>query len=183
MLMLSSCKKTNSIDSTPASQIWPFEVGNTWVYVDSSFDTTGALRSVVDQPRAVTIDLLIAGERWYHMAGDSRFYTNRSDGLWVIWDFSDSSVHSLLFKYPCKVGDTWKYGRGHVTVLSTDTTLTVPSGTYHCYEYLIQYNSRPEQYCYLYPGVGFIRTDHFLTTSSGKLYKNYTSELKSVTIK
>jgi hypothetical protein len=95
---------------------------------------------------------------------------------------------TLLYKYPDSVGDSWNTSYYDSTTLQvsveqTSTSVTVPQGTYACYEYKTLYNSEPQEDDYFYPGVGFIADDYYSYTNSGRMYKKAHRELVSVTLK
>jgi hypothetical protein len=185
VFMLSSCKKSNPVESSPSVlQIWPFKTGNTWAYQAISFDSTGTVTQSGSGAFIVTTDTIVGGETWYHLStAGAMFYTNRSDGLWVMWNNTSGLNQELLFKYPVSAGDNWNYGADLVFVQSTDTLITVMAGTYHCYEYRVFYNSNPLCDYYCCPGVGFIAEDYFSSTNSGRLYRAWNLRTSSVTLK
>jgi hypothetical protein len=184
VFLLTSCKKSNPVDSSPSVlQIWPLKSGNTWAYHLIYYDTTGAISQSGSGAFVVTTDTIVGGETWYHISGSgTTFYTNRSDGFWVMSNSTSGLFQGLLFKYPDSAGDSWNYGGDQIFVQSTDTSITVPAGTYHCYEYRLLYNSKPVCDYYYCPGVGFIAEDYYSSTNSGRLYRAWSLSISSVTL-
>jgi hypothetical protein len=180
VFLLTSCKKDNPVDSSPSvKQIWPLKAGNTWAFNIVEYDTLGAVAQSGSGAFVVTTDTIVAGETWYHIAGGgSTLYTNRSDGFWGVSPDPSGIFPFLLFKYPVSAGDTWNGGGDPVFLQSADTVITVPAGTFHCYEYRLS-----SDYYYFCPGVGLIGEDSYSRTNSGRLYIAGRLSTTSVTLK
>jgi hypothetical protein len=186
VFMLTSCKKDNPVDSSPSvKQIWPLKPGNTWAFSTIEYDTTGAVTQSGSGAFVVTTDTIVGGETWYHISSSgTTFYTNRSDGFWVMSNSTFGLFQGLLFKYPVSAGDSWNCGGDQIFLQSADTLITVPAGTFHCYEYRLLYNSEPmSDYYYYCPGVGIIAEDSYSSTNSGRLYIEGRLSITSVTLK
>ena len=184
VFMLTSCKKDNPVDSSPSvKQIWPLKPGNTWAYHAIEYDTTGAITQSGSAVIVVTKDTIVGGETWYQISGigsgGSMFYTNRSDGLWVMSNSTSGLFQSLYFKYPVSAGESWNLGGDQIFLQSADTLITVPAGTFHCYEYRLPMSD----YVYFCPGVGFIAEDSYSSTNSGRLYLVGRQSITSFTLK
>jgi hypothetical protein len=181
VFVFTSCSKDNPVDSSPSvKQIWPLKPGNTWVVCATEYDTTGAVTQTGSGAIIVTTDTVVAGETWYHISGvGSMFYTNRSDGLWVMLNSTAGLFQGLFFKYPVSAGDSWNLGGDQISLQSADTLITVPAGTFHCYEYRLSIND----YYYYCPGVGFIAEDSYSSTNSGRLYIRERLSITSFTLK
>jgi hypothetical protein len=182
--MLTSCKKDNPVDSSPSvKQIWPLKMGNTWAVHMIEYDTTGAVTQSGSGTLVVTTDTIVGGETWYQISGVGSdglmFYTNRSDGLWVMSSSTSGLFQGLFFKYPVSAGDSWNLGGDQMFLQSADTLITVPAGTFHCYEYRLSMSD----YYYFCPGVGFIAEDSYSSTNSGRLYIVARISIASFTLK
>jgi hypothetical protein len=180
VFFLPSCKKDNPVDSSPsAKQIWPLKAGNTWAFNTIDYDTTGAVAQSGPGSFVVTTDTIVGGETWYHISGGgSTLYTNRADGFWGMSPGPSGIFQGLLFKYPVSAGDSWNSGGDQILLQSADTLITVPAGTYHCYEYRLS-----SDYYFFCPGVGIIGEDSYSRTNSGRLYIAGRLSLTSVTLK
>jgi hypothetical protein len=170
-MMLTSCKKENPVESSStAKQIWPLKSGNAWAYHVIEYDTTGVITQSGSGAIAVTKDTIVGADTWYQISGfgssGSMFYANRSDGLWIMSNNTSGIFKGLIFKYPVNTGESWNLGGDQVFLQSTDTVITVPAGTFHCYAYRLSMSD----YYYFCPGVGFIAMDSYSRTSSGRPY-------------
>lgn len=174
IFMVSSCNKANPVGPSSGQQIWPLKVGDTWAYRLTYFDTTGAVNDTANATLVITSDTLFDGDTWYQINWQADFYTNKSDGLWMTqFQTTPNTVPilpQLLWKYPANAGDSYD----SVTVESTNTSVTIPQGTYICYDYRDHYNSKPVSDNYLCPGVGRIATDFFLIRTQVVYIRNGT---------
>ncbi len=98
------------------------------------------------------------------------YNSNQANGysLGYISDLNNTSsmLNNTVWKYPAKVGDFYSFTQkpgGRVTacrVSSTNIKVSVPAGTYTCYEYDIVSTSDPNTVytrCYMCPNVGLIK--------------------------
>jgi hypothetical protein len=179
--LLASCKKDNPVDSSSSvKQLWPLKTGNTWSFSAVAYDSTGTVTQSGSGSLVVTADTLVGDETWYHISGGgSVFYTNRSDGIWGMSTGTSGIFQGLFFKYPVSIGDSWNFGGDQIFLQSADTVITVPAGTFHCYEYRMSMSD----YYYFCPGVGFIAEDSYSTTNSGSLYIRERLSITSFTLK
>jgi hypothetical protein len=162
-------KSDNPASASPSVTIsgpFPLKVGNVWNYKLTSFDTSGvALAAPQDFVYQITKDTAVFNEQWYCMSG-ALYYINRTDGVWRV--FNGTPV--LFFKYPAKLSDSYSSSIGRIRVMSIDTSITVPKGTFHCYQYrLSQANGSQFDYYFL-EGIGIARIDVFEQTLSGRTY-------------
>ena len=166
----------------------PLAAGNAWTYRTVEFDRHGVpIDSVERSPvREVVADTVVADETWHRVAvfyegtGDrgSDWWAVREDGLWS--DPGDlDGAGSLHLPYPAPPGAT---GAGRLgekwTLASTDTTVTVPAGTFRCHHYRYRgaYMTYDDDFFYA-PGVGRVLSvyhDYF----NGK-YERVREELTS----
>ncbi len=184
VFMLASCKKDNPVDSSSSvKQIWPLKTGSTWAYHAIEYDTTGSVTQSGSGALAVIRDTIVGAETWYQISGagsgGSMFCTNRSDGLWLMSIGTSGLFQGLFFKYPVSAGDSWNYGGDQIVLQSADTSITVPAGTFHCYEYRLSMSD----YYYYCPGVGFIGEDSYSSTNSGRRYLAARLSITSFTLK
>jgi hypothetical protein len=171
LFLLGGCGKNNetSVASPPPVVIsgpFPLMVGNNWTYKLTSFDTSGvALGAPADFVYQVISDSTVFNEKWYYLSG-ALYYVNRSDGVWRVLN----GTPVLFLKYPASVNDSYSSSLGRLRVMSTGTTITVPKGTYSCYQYrLSQANGSQFDYYFL-EGIGFVRIDVFEQTLGGRTY-------------
>jgi len=192
LLVLSACSDDENPVNPPeiASVISPLDIGNKWVYQRSNYEADGSV--LIRDTITVFIlgDTLIDNEQWFawgvsEPAGE--FFTNKTDGLW--YRQKNVSTPGLAAKYPAEDGDTFTERHGDtVLVVSTNRIVTVPGGTFSCYEYMqppslsggltVRFRYLHE-YC---PGVGLIRMEQFITPGSDPEYLRYSLELLSYSI-
>lgn len=185
--MLPSCQKSNPVGPTGGQQIIPLKIGNTWLMHYTGYDTTGITRGAIDDTFKITTDTVVAGDTWYSISStvfSTLYLTNKSDGIWTS---GSSTAPCLIFKYPANVGDNWNAQVDpsttfQISLQSKTISVTVPKGTYTCYEYRLITNSQPYLDLYLSPGVGFVAMDVYSSTNSGRSYKQAHGELTSFTL-
>ena len=174
-LFISCIKDDNSVnpeDSTGV--IMPLEVGNEWIYIDSTFSESGSLEKVDTSKLAITSKTIINynGKNIEVFIFESdqtknvkTFLRNEIDGLYIYggryFDKDFLLGKSLLCKYPVNVGDIWEqkiydYNIRDSTFFIWDTLLTTcisinqklntSRGELECYVYNYQQNFGNEIY-------------------------------------
>lgn len=150
-------------------QIVPLKIGNYWHYRLTLFDGLAeVVKGVQENYTRVVRDTIIAGERWYVLLktfgttppdSGEVFATNRSDGYYELF----VTTPQLKIPYPANSGE--KFVRRYTTpaefidsiyVGSTDTSVTVPAGTFSTYHYrhVVSYGDTYYSDNYYVPGVG-----------------------------
>lgn len=173
---------SDSSSSTSGNVIMPLAIGNKWCdatewYTDGILDTT--INGCYRLTEAEQIDSLICYREEYGVTtGFTRYYSNRSDGLWLVScrGIIGGCLKRLYIPYPATVGtalepDTSIYRQidssnggwreyedtaiTALTLVSVDTLVEVPAGSFHCYKYeYVHLNSRADRsrwstfYCY-----------------------------------
>lgn len=142
VLLLPGCNPL--APDAPSDVIMPLAVGNMWIGNKITYDAQGNPLSAPDTLR-VTRDMKSGSETMFD-ASDGETYINRADGMWR----EAGQCSCLRAKYPAKQGDMFNEETTKVLlpdelapvdmktamlVVSTDTTVTVPAGTYRCYHY------------------------------------------------
>ena len=169
------CKdnSTNSVPQISTNQIVPLKVGNQWNLTVNSYDSSNVLQSG-NISIMILRDTVIAGQRWYEMP-IHLLCQNDSIGLTI---YSESS-NQLMFKYPAKVGEVYFNYGDTVTVVNVDTLITVPAGTFKCYQYHYKSNSS----WFISPGVGFIKYEATKLSNANTLMVYYWETLSSIILK
>jgi hypothetical protein len=158
--------------STPGvpNVILPLQVGNTWIYQRSSFDTQGSIIAQDTLTQRIARDTLISGERWYiwETPFGLSMGTLRSDGYWTYV----GGEPALALHYPASRNETYKLTESGpvVHVLAVDTLITVPFGTFACiaYEQLSSLDGRRARIDFCTANTGVIRVDEFVPARSGE---------------
>jgi len=185
-LFILSCKKDdNPTAATPAAtQILPLKAGNQWTFKVTNYNQAGVVTSIGTMIITVLRDSIISGETWSVLSSTSgtnlAVYTNRTDGLYAM----SSGTPYLLAKYPGSVNDTYTGIQSSKKIMSTNISITVPKGTYSCYQYqttssVISTLVTNEYYS---PGVGYIQLEGADIGTDGKVYRSTLYELASCTL-
>jgi len=123
---------------------------------------------------------MIAGKHWYLMnemsASEALLYSSSELGMSVQLPFGTYDPR-LLYKFPSSANITYPYPdimyylqyiflvdtNFVCTVISTSVSVTVPAGTYQCYQYRIHHPPSPYWWedLYLAPGVGWVQKDFY----------------------
>ena len=183
VLLVASCgdKSTNP---KPTSVLMPLAIGNQWEYAITDYDTNSVVISVDTVLMEIVKDTVIQNMTFYILTADGvrnpeLFWpSNQSEGIWLFIPF-DSTL-SLGFKYPASVGDRAIFGQDSMVVASANASVTVPAGTFQCYQYNT-YSSGTglEQIWYFSPNRGLVKTEDYAKTPGGTLYVDEQLELIS----
>jgi hypothetical protein len=160
-LVAVGCTSTTHPNVLPSGSqtIWPLAIGNRWVFRATVFDSSGNQRSTWIDTLKIVSDTLFGSDRWYVQVGfggkGKFFLQNRANGLWG---------DGLEYEYPATRNDTYRLGDStKIIVISADSLITVPAGTFHTVVY--QFPGPPLTYEYFSPGVGPVRMEFGPTSS------------------
>ena len=182
-LFFFGCKKDDNptASTAAATQILPLKAGNQWTFKVTNYNQAGVVTSTGTMTITVLRDSIIAGETWSvlsnSIATNLAVYTNRTDGLYAM----SSGTPYLLAKYPGSVNDTYSGIQSSKKIMSTNISITVPKGTYSCYQYqttssVISTLVTNEYYS---PGVGYVQFEGADIGTDGKVYRSTLYELVS----
>jgi hypothetical protein len=179
-----SCDLSTHADTIPIREnsagLLPMKLGNKWVFRYYQYDTTGLVEGAYLDSAVVSRDTVVNHERWYKIhqlkpadGDDLDWYTNRSDGLWVLRHLSDTSIAYLNFKFPTAKGESWGNSfRDSTRTIATDSILFVsPSQPDTCivYEDHCQFRSFGPIYAFR-PSQGLRSIDIYSITNGGNDY-------------
>ena len=131
LVTLCQCgKDSNPVTGSLPDPLIPMAVGNRWINRVSVYDTSGnPSYSYLDTSR-IYRDTLISNEVWFDFF-EQGLRQNRADGVWLMtWP-------SPILQFPT-LADSSSYlpwDSSYIKLLSRNTTITVPKGTFVCYEY------------------------------------------------
>jgi hypothetical protein len=185
-LLLVSCgDDDNPANGDHKSVIMPLEVGNSWRGTQTEYAPDGAPVYTATYTQMVVDVGTINNELWYtiHLiiASDTSdtgvSFANRNDGLWI-WNIGGDTISTIPFmyyKYPAMPGDSYASGpKGHanVTVVSTDTVITVPYGEFNAYLYGYERSGmfNDISYVYLVPDLGLVKWEYYVPGAADELY-------------
>jgi len=125
----------NNHESTPV--IMPLAIGNSWTSERLATDSLGDTLWIDTCTSRIASYSNIDSEIWFKLVsncGKVGHKTNRKDGLWTKLD---SIELNLTAKYPADVGYRWTNSDSSTEyiVVTTDTMIMVPTGTFKCYGY------------------------------------------------
>lgn len=142
------CNSSEPVGSSADSVIWPLAVGNRWIGRWSYYNPSGGIDSTRLDTLSITGTATLSDGAWYYT--NPVFHVrNTSEGCWRRFD--DYGPH-LMLKYPGAVGDTFNretyvetFETGQIgdtfyfqtTITSIDKRVSVPRGTFTCYEYTV----------------------------------------------
>jgi hypothetical protein len=124
-------------DSLNKNGIKPLAKGMKWIYQFTEYDS---LSTIVDSYiiiDSVLKDTIIDKVRWYKTTQYPAYWQgNLNDGLRFREYPQNLPIYEWLeAKYPGSIGFTWQANSSQRTIVSTDTSITVPAGQYICYYY------------------------------------------------
>lgn len=179
LVFLLGCKNSTSPDIPEV--MMPLTLGNSWTYDDTSYTYPGFIQYSGTFTVTLTGSTIMKGKK-YELFDDILTGPTRNDGEGT-WRLSIDSSHSeyLLYKYPGFVGDTFNFDTvtftsanlqeltiyGYTKIITTDTLITVPSGTFKCYGYesdnftIKDGKLYSKDFYYASPNIGFIKGETY----------------------
>ncbi len=184
VFQLFSCNN-NSVSDNSTIEIIPLKAGNIWIILNTDLSS----KKVDTFKMKCLRDTILKGSKWtftkYNYISDSSWKNtngishdmqlNRigADGFYQYMGL-DTLPEFLVFKYPCKVGDTYKLMREVQVVKNIDTTISFNDVTY---KNVIYYEGTETTdfgtYSYLNkrfvkPGIGIIKMEFYLIDKKTK---------------
>lgn len=164
--------------TTAGDAILPLRTDNYWTAQNTVYDVQGNEYASSETTRWIVRYTIISGERWYIDQSDD-LYINQADGL---HQRTDAGSSYLFLKYPATVGQSYPANpvtNETIIVKATDTSITVPAGTYSCYMYERRTAGSTTLVNYFYsPNIGPIRFETW-NASADPLIRRGLWELKS----
>ncbi|MCP4566974.1 MAG: Ig-like domain-containing protein [FCB group bacterium] len=151
--------------STDYEDLMPLAIGNQWVYRVDSRDSLYYNVEISYDTVLIKDSVLRDDEYWYYVDGGG-YFQNKDDGLWNIIN----GMEQLFLKHPAVVGDEYGFSPypqyswlgTRMTLISKDTLVEVPAGTFSCYLYVCEVYDVYTMYdSYFYaPGIGMVKKIH-----------------------
>jgi hypothetical protein len=168
------------------SSFIPLSTSNKWVSLVTKYDSLGNVLSSYSDSTQFE-DTVISNIVWYHTKNNDYAYANSDSGVItrLIGEKTNSHIY-LSYKYPvvrgecfaspslacASLGNAWLVDTAyHTLVLSTDTVITVPAGSYHCIGYQTKNNDTNTTWStieYISPHYGWIKAEVCQSYNSGK---------------
>jgi len=169
--------------------IIPLNLGNQWLVQRTSFDSLGTISDSDTILCKVEYDTTFLNEKWYKTSWG--FINNKADGVWHYYGSSSNvqgiEYSTLTWAYPATANYKYKplYANSIITVISVDEEYTTPTETFKCYHYQLIYDNTNgyQQDYYFCPGVGIVKWEDGIKSSTGKWYTCIKYELLSYTTK
>ena len=145
------CGKSENQITDPSgitSPIYPLKVGNKWTFRETYLSSSGTVFGSDTVSQTIVGEEMINGEKWFLLTSTAyvdQLITTKQDGIYLYYPDINSVV--LKYKYPAAMGVEYTSGYEEwtgalltlvtfqMTVDSTNEVVTVPKGTYQCYNY------------------------------------------------
>jgi len=161
-------------DNNPVFLI-PMNVGNAWYYQTDYVDTLGNVITSTNTTVTIYADSLAGADRWFGFLSEG-YRMNKPEGVWQLQP-------TPFLEFPVTVGDSVLRGNGttYTHLLSKGTRVTVPAGTFVCYEYAETNptNNALLNKFYLALSLGVVKREAF---SGSSQYPDTVSQLITYTI-
>ncbi len=148
-LLFTSCKD-DSTSPSPEKELLPAAAGNYWVYTDAE-------QSFVDTVKIVSSEVIngVTFLSIYNL--EHKINVIKYDGTGY---YSESGT--LAYKYPTFAGETITdtLSGYQISTISTNTTVSVPAGTFTAIVYEANYSDYKMR-SYMTPGIGTIKVENY----------------------
>ncbi len=167
--------KDNSVGDSSSSfgEIVPLQIGNLWEYSITNYDTSGMEIYNSSQKDSVESDTTINNILWYKITNNINsnvdFLTRNQTGFgYYYYNFNSTSEEVLVYKYPCKVGDTYE----NYQVINVNVKFNLNSKEYECIQYRQYLDIDKMEYwdTYVSPGIGIVKMQYY---NSQKLLQEF----------
>jgi hypothetical protein len=173
---LSCSDESTSPDSPEIECLVPLNIGNFWDY---EFENNGVRRDSVKSKEVIEEQDIYFLETdmgsWTALKAIYNSFNGYDETLYFNVDLNNSTYH---FKYPVKVGDTWKntfvFDHGwtnNYKCLHKNAKVDVPGGSFSCILYEVETKTNVANYLHHYyfkPGIGLIAIKKLVSDSSGQ---------------
>jgi len=172
--------KENQGRTSSSKDLIPLDLGNRWVYLKTTKDDNGTVIGHSEAQSRVVGVHHFSDEEWYCLDefGFGVWTKNATEGHLeadVTFDKGTSLLAvdktDLFFKYPAKVGDSWKLNTGEpdglesrdeqtIKVAKVDHPTIVPAGEFSCVVYeLVEFGAASTRF-YVAPGTGIVKFEY-----------------------
>ena len=194
-----SCRDSGielTLEPLPAAKdsIIALHVGNRWLWHITTYALDGSGSTYLDSMKIDSAQT-VGTDKWFFPGNPytDLAYANRIDGCYYkSFNGIPPTPDFLYYKYPARKNDIYKAPvaffsgssvyivdtRRVMTVLSTDTSITVPAGTFRGYLYRYDYTDGSSYWReFLAPSVGWVRVETFARTLNGQYFRVALKEL------
>jgi hypothetical protein len=194
-----SCRDSGivtTLEPLPAAKdsIIALRVGNRWLWHVTTYALDGGGSTYLDSMKIDSAQTA-GSDQWFFPSGalGPLAFANRTDGCYYKSFYGIPPTPGFLFyKYPARRNDKYKAPQEQfsgnstwivdtlrmMTVLSTDTTITSPAGTFQGYLYRYERtNGSGYSLEFLAPSVGWVRVETYARTLDGQYFRVALKEL------
>jgi hypothetical protein len=184
ILTLVGCNDNSTLENELNNNkvLIPLTVGNQWKYNRTFYDSSGTVLNRDTILCNVEYDTVFENEKWYKTFWG--YLNNKPDGVHQYFT-NPLNVQILQWPFPSSENNSYITGaNGIITVISIKENYTTPLKTFKCYHYKIIYDNSNnyEQDYYFCPGIGYVKWEDGIKSSSGKYYHCNKYELISYVI-
>jgi len=192
VLFIGGCKKdeSNPVENELNTNqvLIPLTVGNHWKYFRTFYDSSGIILNQDSISCTVEKDTTFNNEKWYQTSWG--FLKNKTDGVYQYFSSSSNvqgiEYSTLQWVYPSSENYNYKPlgANGTIKLMSINESYTTPTKTFQCYHFRITYDNSNgyQQDYYFCPGVGYVKWEDGIQSSSGKYHHCNRYELISCEI-
>lgn len=194
ILILISCDDSPT-EPNESKELWPFKIGNQWVWKYTAYDTLGNVRDLSYDTLTVVGTMICNGNQCYLIEtsdNDTVMFAFFGERLNRVYEGDNGYEFDQLFKYPVKSGETFFVRNDSMqlcTVKSLKEQVVCPSGKYSTIKYELsrKYEDDDEftvkEYSYFCPGVGLVRDELIRYKTNNSPYITTIIELQSYRLK
>ena len=156
LLTLTSCKTDNPVDvNIPSTSVLlPLDVGNSWTFKRTAYNIDGSINYSDTITQKIVKDSSLYGFKWSFESYEQILFQNDEQGLWGFY-----TEPRLYYRYPSAKNVQFVQNYDTVTVVSTDTLVITPAGSFHCYHYKIDFNNFPINQ-FICPDLGYVNMEY-----------------------
>ena len=189
-LYFMACPKSDVVGpTTPSNPIYivPLSISNKWIQSITKYDSLGNVLSSYIDTLQFPLDTIVSNVHWFHRFREDNAFANVDSGFVIrllplannpdaFWQYKYPTIKGERYPFPsfthATFGDEWFVDTVlHSIVLSIDSLITVPAGSFHCIVYQTIFNDTTKlnkTIDFLAPGFGPIRTEIYQSYNFGK---------------
>lgn len=152
IFLILACDSEPTGSNLAVGNLIPLDGGNEWRFTQTLFNSRGNVIDTEADSIVLIADTTLNEQRWFYREyhGHHLAYRNTGSGVQVRLVSEHTSPQTqTLYKYPARIGDRFNYPEVYFSgdsawidpehmlarVVSVDTLITVPAGTFRCYQY------------------------------------------------
>ena len=154
-LLTLHCDEQAVTNENQTVHLIPMASGNQWHYEVNLVDSLGTVLATSNESVRIYGDTLVGGSIWFGFSAQG-YRINKADGVWQL-------LPTPYLEFPLDIGDSVLQGNGatYIRLTSKGTRVSIPAGTYVCFEYS-ETNplfSLPVNKYYIAPSLGLVKKE------------------------